>query len=169
MLDLRIRTDLEATAGLEVGDVVELTERATRATFYTERLTAEQVDANRRIPPLGGQVFFEAAASEAQHLAAAFAGEGLAGFMIATRHGPDDLELDWLMVDPGYHGTGLAGSLMEAGIAWLGSDRAIWLTVIKHNRRAIHFYRRFGFDIDSAAELNRVVPTWIMRRPPGGR
>ncbi len=57
---------------------------------------------------------------------------------------------------------------MEAGIEWLGSSRAIWLTVIKHNARAISFYRRFGFEIDTAAELNRVVPTWIMRRPPRG-
>jgi ribosomal protein S18 acetylase RimI-like enzyme len=156
---LRIRTNLEATAGLEVREVVELTERATQTTFYTEWLSAEQVEANRRIPPLSGQVYFEAAASDAQHLAAAFAGERLAGFMIATRHDPEDLELDWLMVDPAYHGTGVAGLLMEAGIAWLGSGRPIWLTVIKHNRRAIGFYRRFGFDIDPAAELNRVVPT----------
>ena len=169
MPDLRIRTDREATAGLEARDVVELTDRATRATFYTGRLTAEQVDANRRIAPLSGQVFFEAAASEAQHLAAAFAGERLAGFMIATRHGAEDLELDWLMVDPHHHGTGLAGSLMEAGLNWLGSERDIWLTVIKRNRRAIGFYRRFGFEIDRTAELDRVVPTWIMRRRPCGR
>ena len=165
-MDFRILTDLEATAGLEARDVVELIERATQATFYTERLTAEQVGANRRIPPLGGQVYFEAAESEAQHLAAAFAGERLAGFMIATRHAPEDLELDWLMVDPRYHGTGVAGSLMDAGIAWLGTGRPIWLTVIRHNLRAIAFYRRFGFEIDPTAELNRVVPTWIMRRRP---
>ena len=165
MPELSIRTDFEATAGLEARDVVELTERATQATFYTDGLTAEQVDANRRIPLLGGQAFFEAAASEARHLAAAFAGDGLAGFMIATRHGPEDHELDWLMVDPGHHGSGLADALMEAGIRWLGSGGAIWLTVIKHNRRAISFYRRFGFEVDSSAELKRIVPTWIMRRP----
>lgn len=169
MLEPRIRTNLEATAGLEARDVAELTERATQATFYTDGLTAEQVGANRRIPLLGGQAFFEAAASEAQHLTAAFAGDQLTGFMIATRHDPEDLELDWLMVHPDHHGTGLADSLMQAGIEWLGSRRAIWLTVIKHNARAIRFYRRFGFEIDTAAELNRVVPTWIMRRPPGGR
>ena len=168
MLDLRIRTDLEAIAGLEARDVVEVTERATRTTFYRGGLTAEQVDANRRIPPLGGQVFFGAAGSETQHLAAAFTGDALVGFMIATRHDPEDLELDWLMVDPRHHGTGLAGCLMEAGIKWLGERRPIWLTVLKHNRRAIGFYRRFGFEIDRTVELNRVVPTWIMRRPPVG-
>ena len=169
MPDLSIRSDFEATAGLEAREVVELTERATQATFYTDGLTAEQVDANRRIPLLGGQAFFEAAASDARHLAAAFAGNRLAGFMIATRHGAEDHELDWLMIDPRHHGSGLADALMEAGIKWLGSGGAIWLTVIKHNRRAISFYRRFGFEIDCASELNRVVPTWIMRRSRGAR
>ncbi len=47
---------------------MEFTERATQATFSTGGLTAEQVDANTRIPPLPRQVFFEAAAPEAQHL-----------------------------------------------------------------------------------------------------
>lgn len=167
MLDIRIRRNSEATAGLEPGDAVELTERATRATFYTDRLTDEQVAANKRIPQLAGQVFFDAAVSEAQHLAAAFANGRLAGFMIATRHGSDDLELDWLMVDPERHGSGLAASLIEEGLAWLGPERPIWLTVIKHNQRAIRFYRRFGFEIDADVELGRIVPTWIMRRPAG--
>lgn len=58
---------------------------------------------------------------------------------------------------------------MEIGIAWLGSRRSIWLTVIKHNHRAIRFYRRFGFEIDPAAELDRIVPAWIMRRRPNDR
>lgn len=58
MLGIRIRIDLEAAAGLEARDVVELTERATHATFYEEGLTAEQQEANRRIPQLSGQVFF---------------------------------------------------------------------------------------------------------------
>lgn len=164
MLDVRIRRNIEATAGLGPGDVVELTERATRATFYTDGLTEEQVAANARIPQLAGQVFFDAAASEAQHLAAAFANRRLAGFMIATRHGPDDLELDWLMVDPEKHGTGLATLLIGEGMSWLGLERAIWLTVIKHNQRAIRFYRRFGFEIDADVELGRIVPSWIMRR-----
>ena len=164
MLDIRIRRNIEAAAGLRPEDVVELTERATRATFYTDRLTDEQVAANERIPLLAGEVVFGAAASDAQHLAAAFAAERLAGFMIATRHGPDDLELDWLMVDPARHGTGLAALLMQEGMSWLGLERPMWLTVIKHNQRAIRFYRRFGFEIDTDAKLCRTVPTWIMRR-----
>jgi ribosomal protein S18 acetylase RimI-like enzyme len=164
MLDLRIRRNIEATAGLRPEDVAALTERATRATFYTDWLTAEQEEANMRIPPLSGQVYFEAASSETQHLAAAFAGERMVGFMIATRHDADDLELDWLMIDPCEHGRGLAASLMREGIEWLGPEQPIWLTVIRYNERAIRFYRRFGFEVDAAAELNRIVPSCIMRR-----
>jgi ribosomal protein S18 acetylase RimI-like enzyme len=163
MTDIRILRNGDA-AGLEPEEVARLTERATCSTFYTNGLTRQQVEANQRIPHLAREVFFEAAISDHQHLAAALTGERLTGFVIATRHDTDDLELDWLMVDPRQHGSGLAASLMNEGMEWLGVDRPIWLTVIKHNRRAIHFYRKFGFEIDEQAELNRVVPTWIMRR-----
>ena len=161
---LRLQRNREA-AGLEPEEVERLTERATCSTFYADNLTPEQIEANRRIPRLARDVFFAAASSEHQHLVVAVTGERLAGFMIATRHGHDDLELDWLMVDPAEHGTGLAASLMNEGVKWLGSDKSIWLTVIKHNRRAMQFYSKFGFVIDEEAELNRIVPTWIMRRP----
>jgi ribosomal protein S18 acetylase RimI-like enzyme len=161
---LRLQRNGEAS-GLEPEEIERLTERAIDSTFYADTLSPLQVEANRRIPSLAREVFFKAAASEHQHLAAAVTNERLAGFMIATRHGQDDLELDWLMVDPAQHGAGLAAALMTEGVEWLGSDRPIWLTVLKHNWRAIRFYRKFGFEIDEGAELDRIVPTWIMRRP----
>ncbi len=163
MTEIRIARNGEAKS-VEPSEVERLTERATASTFYTGDLSPQQVDANRRIPLLAREVYFQAARAGHQHLAAAFAGDRLAGFMIATAHGPDDLELDWLMVDPDQHGTGLASSLMNEGLAWLGRDRPVWLTVIKHNHRAIGFYRKFGFEIDQEAELHRPVPTWIMRK-----
>lgn len=166
MLNIEIRKGSEAAARLEPSAIVELTEWATRATFYTDRLTAEQIEANQRIPPMSGPAVLGAANAGHQHLAAAFEGGHLAGFMIATRHAPDSLELDWLMVHPRQHGSGLAAALMTEGISWLGADRPIWLTVIRHNERAIRFYRKFGFEIDRTAELNRPVPSWIMRREP---
>jgi len=159
-----VRRNKEALAFLAPGDVVALTERATRATFYTDGLTTEQVRANERIPAMSAQAFVDAGASEHQHLAAAFTAGRLAGFMIATRHAPGDHELDWLMVHPDQHGSGLAAALMTEGTEWLGASNSMWLTVIKHNHRAIHFYRKFGFEIDPAAILDRPVPTWIMRR-----
>jgi ribosomal protein S18 acetylase RimI-like enzyme len=164
MLEFDIRRDADALPGLTAGEVTALTEAATRATFYTEGMTAEQLAANRRIAEISAATLFGAAAAEHRHLAAAFAEGRLAGFMIATRHAPGDLELDWLMVHPSAHGSGLAVRLMQEGIAWLGEDRPLWLTVIRHNERAIRFYRRFGFEIDRGAQLDRPVPSWIMRR-----
>lgn len=164
---LEILKNAEAARQIEPAEVAALTERATRATFYTDDMTAEQVEANRQIPRLSGPCFFDAARAEHQHLAAAFAHGRLTGFVIATRHAPDDLELDWLMVDPGSHGTGIAAALLQEGLDWLGPDRPIWLTVIRHNHRAIGFYRKFGFEIDDAARLDRPVPSCVMRRPAG--
>ncbi|MDP3853721.1 N-acetyltransferase [Phenylobacterium sp.] len=74
------------------------------------------------------------------------------------------MELDWLMVDPAHHGSGLARVLMEAGLDWLGRDRPIWLNVIRRNWRAIAFYERFAFRIDAGAVTAHAVPHWIMRR-----
>lgn len=159
-----IRADEEASASLETGDVVALVRRATGATFYGIPLSEAQLAANARIPLMGGQAFFDAARSSRHRLLAAFADGCLAGFLIATRHAADDLELDWLMVDPAHHGSGLADRLMVGGLDWLGDAAPIWLTVLRHNHRAIAFYRRYGFDIDPAGRLDRVVPSWIMRR-----
>lgn len=41
-------------------------------------------------------------------------------FLVATRHSKTDLEIDWLMVDPAYHGTGIADVLISCGLLWLG-------------------------------------------------
>lgn len=164
MADVRIARNAEAAA-ISPEEVERLTRKATDSTFYGDWLSEEQVEANARIPLLAREVYFQAAQSEHQHLAAAFAGERLAGFMIATRHGPGDHELDWLMVDPEHHGSGLADLLMREGMAWLGMERPMWLTVLRHNERAIRFYRKYGFDIDEGSDLRRAVPSWIMRRP----
>ena len=70
------------------------------------------------------------------------------------------------MVHPDFHGTDVAASLMHHGIEWLGATNPIWLNVIRHNERAIRFYRRFGFEIDPAAKTAHIVPHVIMRRAP---
>lgn len=156
----------EAFARAGEAGIAALTEAATRATFYREGMDEAQLAANRRIVAISGPTCRAASAAGHQHLAIAFDADGApAGYVIATRHGPGDHELDWLMVDPRWHGSGLAAVLMEEGLGWLGRDRPAWLTVIRHNHRAIAFYRRFGFEIDRGAPIERVVPHWIMRRP----
>lgn len=158
------------TAALErAGEdaIMRLTEAATAATFYRDGLSEEQLAANRRIIGISGPSCAAAAGNADQCFAAAFVGEALAGYVIATCHAPDDLELDWLMVHPDHHGGGVAASLMEAGIAWLGPDKPLWLNVIAYNERAIRFYRKFGFEVDPEARTGHVVPHAIMRRLPG--
>ena len=54
-------------------------------------------------------------------------------------------------------------------MAWLGTDRPMWLNVVQHNGRALRFYRRFGFEIDRETRLDRAIPLHVMRRPPSIR
>jgi ribosomal protein S18 acetylase RimI-like enzyme len=161
-----IQIDAEVFARLRDGDITALTDAATEATFYSEGLTPEQVAANHRIVEISEPVCAQAAINRHQRLAAAFVDGRLAGYVVATRHDPDDLELDWMMVHPRHHGVGVARALMNEGLTWLGVDRPIWLNVIRHNARAIGFYRKFGFEIDPDARTPHVVPHWIMRRKP---
>lgn len=157
--------DALARAGAEA--IRRLTEAATSATFYRADLTPEQVAANRRIVEISAPSCIAAAANPRQRFGAAFVDGAVAGYVIATRHAEDDLELDWLMVDPRFHGTPVSAALMKAGIDWLGADRPLWLNVIRHNERAIRFYRKFGFEIDPHAATDHVVPHAIMRRAGG--
>ena len=166
--EVHLRVDSDAMARIGPDDIAALTEAATNATFYRDDLTADEIAANRRVIAISTACCTAAAEKEHQHFAAAFAGDRLAGYMIATRHGPDDFELDWLMVHPDEHGSGVATLLMQAGIDWLGADRPIWLNVIRYNERAIRFYRRFGFEVDRDATTSHVVPHRIMRRAPAG-
>ena len=160
-----IVADAAAFDRISTADITQLTEAATAATFYVEDMPDEHVAANRRVVAISAGCCEAAAASDRQRFAAAFVDGMFAGYVIATVHGPDDRELDWLMVDPRFHGTPVSAALMEDGIAWLGADNALWLNVLRHNARAIRFYRKFGFEVDPDARTAHVVPHAIMRRP----
>ena len=157
-------TDLAALDRISAEHITALTEAATEASFYVDGLTAEQVAANRRIVTISAETCLAAAANPGQRFVAAFLRGIFAGYVVATVHATDDLELDWLMVHPDFHGTKVAARLMQAGIDWLGADRPLWLNVIRHNRRAISFYRKFGFEIDPEARTGHLIPHVIMRR-----
>ena len=145
--------------------ITALTEAATRSTFHVEGLSGEQLAANARIVAISAGACRDAAERANRHFVAALSGGAFAGYMIATVHDEDDRELDWMMVHPDFQGSGVAAALMGAGMTWLGENRPMWLNVIRHNQRAIRFYRRFGFEIDEAARTDHVVPHAIMRRP----
>ena len=56
-------------------------------------------------------------------------------------------QIQRLYVDDGWHGTGVAHSLMTALLAAASAGGAdqVWLGVWEHNPRALAFYRKFGF------------------------
>ena len=162
MIDLL--TDEEALRRSSIEDFEELTRRATAATYFADGLTAEEIAFIERVVRISGESVTSAARNPHQHLATASCAGKLAGFVIGTVHDEDSRELDWLMVDPEFHGGGVASPLMRAGMAWLGEDRPMWLNVVRHNERAIRFYRKHGFEIDPDAECPHVMPHWIMRR-----
>lgn len=141
-----------------------LTRRATESTFYADGLSAEQMQSLERVVRISADTALEACASDSQLFTAAFVDGSFAGYMIATVHAPDDRELDWMMVDPAFHGNGVADALMRTGIEWLGADRPMWLNVIRHNERAIRFYRKHGFEVDPDARTQHAVPHYVMRR-----
>jgi len=165
--DLQVVAEAELFERISAGDIVELTRAATASTYYRDDLTDEQVARNHAIVAMSGDTAVAAAIDPLRWVAGGFVRDRLAGFVLSTRHGPDDHELDWLMVHPDFHGTAASRTLMEAGMRWLGLDRPMWLTVLQFNTRAIGFYRRFGFEIDHTAVVKSVHANWIMRRLPG--
>lgn len=156
----------DALKRISENEIAALTEAATSATYYRDGLAADQIAAIRRVVEISTACCKAAAHNEWQHFVAALIDGRLTGYVIATRHGPDDLELDWIMVHPDQHGSGIAADLIRAGIAWLGVDKPLWLNVIRHNERAIRFYRKLGFEIDPDAVIHHAIPHWIMRRRP---
>ena len=128
---IELLCDSEALERIVADDVTALTERSTASTFYRDDLGPEQVEANRRIVRIAGETALNACVNENQMFCAASVDGQFAGYVISTIHAPDDLELDWLMVDPAFHGHGVADVLMQAGMDWLGADRPVWLNVIQ--------------------------------------
>lgn len=137
--------DRDAVDQITAAEITKLTRRATEATYHAEGLNADEVGFIERVVRISADCALNAARRPHQHLVAALNARRLAGFVIATAHAEDSRELDWLMVDPDFHGAGVASPLMGAAMAWLGEHRPMWLNVVRHNERAIRFYRKHGF------------------------
>ena len=161
---LELFTDERALAQASPEEITELTRGATGATYFADGLSSDESAFIERVVRISADSVTAAAGNAHQHLVAAMSDGALAGFVIATAHSDDSRELDWLMVHPRHHGGGIASPLMRAGMAWLGEDRPMWLNVVRHNERAIRFYRKHGFEIDPDAICTHVMPHWIMRR-----
>jgi ribosomal protein S18 acetylase RimI-like enzyme len=163
---MEIVYDGPALARIGASGIERLTAAAVASTFHRETLTAEERAANQRVVAISTASCEAAAANANQLFAAAFETDAFAGYVIATRHATEGLELDWLMVHPEFQGGPVAPKLMQAGMNWLGLGNPMWLNVIQFNQRAIRFYERFGFTIDPDARTAHVIPHFIMRRAP---
>lgn len=66
----------------------------------------------------------------------------------AANAAPGAMELQQIYVLSGWHGTGIAKTLMEWGLASARAHEApeVYLTVFDHNERAKRFYARYGFE-----------------------
>jgi ribosomal protein S18 acetylase RimI-like enzyme len=161
---LELFADGQALERTSDEQISELTRRATDATYHADGFNRDEITFIDRVLEIAAASAAGAACNPRQRLIAAVADGQLAGFVIATVHSEDNRELDWLMVDPRFHGAGVASPLMRAAMEWLGEERPMWLNVVRHNERAIRFYRKHGFEIDPDAHCDHVMPHWIMRR-----
>jgi len=60
--------------------------------------------------------------------------------------------LEAMYTDKSQHGTGLAQKMMDSVFEWLDLSKPIVLEVASYNKRAIAFYRKYGFEIDEGSE-----------------
>lgn len=71
-----------------------------------------------------------------------------------------------LYVDKTWHGKGVGGALMQKVIDWADSTKPIELGVVAYNKRAIAFYRKWGFEQipDSEKLFDNKIPEVMMIR-----
>lgn len=80
------------------------------------------------------------------------------------------VELSKIYVLPESHGSGSAGSLMEAALDWARTRRAlgVWLGVNQQNERAQRFYAKSGFTVVGTKRFlvgDRYEDDFVMERP----
>ncbi|MDX2003751.1 MAG: GNAT family N-acetyltransferase [Meiothermus sp.] len=103
---------------------------------------------------LSPEVFAAKIAEGKAHYLLAEAGGVAAGFV--KLEGADGaVEIAKFYVDKGFHGTGLAGGLMGAGLEWARAKGfgTVWLLVWEENPRAVRFYRKYGFEVVGRQEV----------------
>ncbi len=83
----------------------------------------------------------------------------IVGWAVALRKDQVN-ELAALYVLPTYQGRRVGARLMAAALDWLGSERNADLTVAAYNRKAIGFYKRWGFQpVGLSPEYDSVLPS----------
>jgi len=97
--------------------------------------------------------------------------EQIVGFSVAERM-DEKHEVCAIYVLPAHHGLGIGKTLMQSSLAWLGNERDIIVWVFSHNKDAIKFYRKFGFQESgrtSALDVNgKAIPDLEMLKKAEG-
>ena len=80
------------------------------------------------------------------------------GFVIACKNGQSG-QLEALYVLSDYQGKGVGGELIKETLAFLSGVKEVWLEVATHNKKAIGFYQKHGFEIvEGTASSFEVTP-----------
>src|SRR5215213_3500975 len=108
MAVVELHADADALLRTSAEDITELTRRATASTYFAEGLKPDETAFIERVVRISGESVTAAARNPHQRVVTAMSGNRLAGFVIATVHAEDSRELDWLMVDPAFHGSPIA-------------------------------------------------------------
>ena len=82
---------------------------------------------------------------------------GFVGYGDRGAEAPDTGEIFALYVLSEYYGKGVAQQLMRAGLDRLKDYPRVCLWVLKKNKRAIRFYRKFGFVPDGEEMISKVI------------
>jgi ribosomal protein S18 acetylase RimI-like enzyme len=88
----------------------------------------------------------------------------LAGFVIINHASNPMPEIRWMIVFPEFQGSGIATSLMESALGCIGEKKDVMLGVVHFNKRAIYFYRKFGFEIIGEVNENYAIQRLLMKR-----
>lgn len=133
--------------------------------FDHPHLTDEQRAETDHIVSITRRACLSALENSNRTVFVAFSDEELAGFIILDKAAVPCPEIDWLIVFPEFHGSGVAQKLMEAALDWFGLNTDVQLNVIHYNTRAIAFYRKCGFEDTGKMAENRKIPRKILVRP----
>ena len=81
---------------------------------------------------------------ESKHMLVARQGLTIIGFCVGEKKDAMN-EIRAIYVLQKFHGKNISKALMDAALAWLGTEKDICVLVFAHNKRAIEFYRKCGF------------------------
>ena len=91
-----------------------------------------------------------------QHIWIAKEEQNIVGFCIAIKETFSG-HVQAIYVLPAYQGRGIGRGLLQTALDWLGDRWPVTLAVATYNKKAMAFYRTFGFEINREFAKNSVA------------